>query len=133
MIPSLDKHWPGVIAGVIAACGASSSSRAQCGHWESPFPRPGFSSSVNAVTTWDADGPGPLDARLIAGGAFATNGGETLNGIAAWNGAAWQPLGTGVGGGVPACEIQLGDVNQDGGLDVFDIGPFVDCLFGACQ
>ncbi|MGE3175526.1 MAG: hypothetical protein AB7O97_23080 [Planctomycetota bacterium] len=33
---------------------------------------------------------------LIAGGHFATSGGVPTNGIARWNGAAWQPLGGGL-------------------------------------
>ncbi len=36
--------------------------------------------------------------RLIVGGSFTTAGNTTVNGIAAWDGAAWQALGTGAAG-----------------------------------
>ena len=39
-------------------------------------------SPFNALTTWDPDGNGPLPAQLVAGGAFTTAGGVTVNGIA---------------------------------------------------
>ena len=32
----------------------------------------------------------------------------------------------------PPATCQLADVNQDGGVDFFDIDPFLACLFGAC-
>ena len=39
---------------------------------------------------------------LIAGGYFVDAGGPTLNNIARWDGVAWQPLFSGVGGPSPA-------------------------------
>ncbi len=57
---------------------------------------------VRALTTWDPDGPGPLNARLVAGGSFATAGGVTVNNVAVWDGAAWQPLASGMNGAVLA-------------------------------
>ena len=38
------------------------------------------------------------DGSLYAGGLFDTAGGVLANGIARWDGAAWHPLGTGMGG-----------------------------------
>lgn len=37
--------------------------------------------------------------RLIAGGALAGSGGTAFENIASWDGAAWRPLGAGLGGG----------------------------------
>ena len=38
------------------------------------------------------------DGSLYAGGLFDTAGGVLANGIARWDGAAWHPLGSGMGG-----------------------------------
>lgn len=54
------------------------------------------------------------DNRLVAGGAFASAGGSPAGGVATWNGASWQPLGSGVAGG--AIESML--VASGGGLIV---------------
>jgi hypothetical protein len=58
----------------------------------------GMYSQVNALTTWDPDGAGPLPARLVAGGIFITAGGTTVNGIALWDGTQWRPFGSGMTG-----------------------------------
>ncbi|HZW09196.1 MAG TPA: GC-type dockerin domain-anchored protein [Phycisphaerales bacterium] len=55
------------------------------------------------------DGAG---VRLYAAGAFATADGQPARGIAAWDGAAWSPVGTGVG-------INTGDIRA---LAAFDDG-----------
>ena len=55
----------------------------------------GLDGSVEALTTWDPDGPGPLPAALVAGGPFTTSGGAPVKRIAMWDGVAWQPLGSG--------------------------------------
>ncbi len=78
-------------------------------HWDGAAWQP-FGSGMNsnsspyvlALTTWDPDGSGPLTAQLVAGGAFPTAGGVTVNNIARWDGAAWQPFGSGVSGSVNA-------------------------------
>lgn len=56
----------------------------------------GFSAAARALTVWDPDGTGPERSLLIAGGSFATAGGTAVNQIAAWNGAEWRALSTGV-------------------------------------
>jgi len=43
--------------------------------------------------------------ELFAGGDFALAGGETVNGIARWDGRRWQPLGRGVDGTVRAIAV----------------------------
>ena len=71
--------------------------RAQCGAWDNYFSVPGgFESSVFALTTWDPDGDGPQTAQLVAGGWFDAVGGVAMNGIARWDGSAWQPFGSGM-------------------------------------
>jgi hypothetical protein len=42
---------------------------------------------------------------LIAGGSFTTAGGQPASGIAAWDGAQWMPLGSGVNGAVRALAV----------------------------
>lgn len=54
--------------------------------------------SVHALAAWDQDGAGPLNERLYAGGKFTSSGPLTMNHIAAWDGAAWSALQTGVTG-----------------------------------
>jgi len=61
----------------------------------------GIPGVVWALETWDPDGDGPLPEQLVAGGNFVTAGGITVNSIASWNGTAWQPLGSGLGGNFP--------------------------------
>ncbi len=56
----------------------------------------GHATEVQALTTWDPDGPGPLHAQLIAGGNFTTAGGSAASRIARWDGSAWHPLGSGM-------------------------------------
>ncbi len=62
----------------------------------------GMNNDVNALTTWDPDGAGPIQPQLIAGGQFTTAGGVSCNRIARWDGAAWQPLASGMNGAVLA-------------------------------
>jgi hypothetical protein len=58
----------------------------------------GTDNAVYALTTWDPDGDGPQNPLLVAAGVFGTAGGVTVNRIAAWDGAAWHALGTGMDG-----------------------------------
>ncbi len=62
-------------------------------------PTTGMNDWVRALTTWDPDGDGPLAAQVVAGGDFTTAGGVTVNRVARWDGAAWQPLGSGFDSG----------------------------------
>lgn len=71
---------------------------AQCGEWDNRFGvREDMNDRVRALTTWDPDGSGPMPAQLVAGGEFVTAGSAVwANGIARWDGAAWQKLGDGL-------------------------------------
>lgn len=51
----------------------------------------GFQFEVTSLCSWDADGPGPQPARLIAGSVYAF-GSQTVR---AWDGATWQTMGAG--------------------------------------
>jgi hypothetical protein len=60
----------------------------------------GLDAPTKAITTWDADGPGPLPPRLIAAGDFLyagadATGGVLVNRIAMWDGSTWQAFGDG--------------------------------------
>jgi hypothetical protein len=74
-------------------------SRAQCQAWNPAFGMPGPSGTVLALTVFDGGG-GPT---LCAGGTFSAVEGLPASRIAAWNGATWSAMGSGVAGpGVPA-------------------------------
>ncbi len=47
------------------------------------------------MIVWDPDGEGPAEQRLVIGGNFRSSGPVTLNYIAWWDGAGWQPIGPG--------------------------------------
>ena len=54
----------------------------------------GYRPYVYALTVYP-----PQAGELVAGGYFTTAGGNPASNIARWNGATWQPLGSGIGGG----------------------------------
>lgn len=58
-------------------------------------PAPGTNGQIMAMTTADL-GSGPM---LFVAGSFTSIGGVAANNIAAWDGQAWRPLGSGVTGG----------------------------------
>lgn len=62
----------------------------------------GMNGAVRALTTWDADGAGPLTGQIVAGGGFTNAGGVAASRIARWDGTAWQALGSGLNSGVYA-------------------------------
>jgi len=74
----------------------------------------GLDNTVWALTTWDPDGDGPLWAQVVAGGDFATAGGNAASRIAVWDGVAWQPCGSGVNSTVYA--LASWDPDGDGPL-----------------
>lgn len=60
----------------------------------------GMNDTVAALAAFDDDGLGPRPRALYAAGAFTTAGGLPMNGIARWNGSAWEPLAGGLDGPV---------------------------------
>ncbi len=79
------------------------------------------------MTHWDPDGPGVQPPMLVVGGTFTTAGGQTVNRIAAWDGAGWHALGVGFNNSVRTLAVipatnQLvagGDFTQAGGATAF--------------
>ena len=116
--PVLDKsrmHLPlgqtvGICGVVIGSLLLSVKAAAQCDDWRAGplFDIPGVNGRVNVATTWDPDGSGPLPAQLVIAGTFTSASGTTVNNIARWDGAAWQPFGSGVFEGGGAATYVLG-------------------------
>jgi hypothetical protein len=61
-----------------------------------------FNGAVQALTTWDPDGPGPAAPNLVAGGQFTSAGGVSAPYLARWDGTTWHALGGGVDNNVYA-------------------------------
>jgi hypothetical protein len=81
--------------------------------------------AVRALTVYNGE--------LIAGGDFNNAGGVDVNGIARWDGSAWQPLGSGVSGTrffvqalIPfeGKLIAAGSFSKAGGIDVNNIASW---------
>ncbi|MFN9133756.1 MAG: beta strand repeat-containing protein, partial [Phycisphaerales bacterium] len=90
------------MAMLVLAVALPHAARAQpaCEQWREGGSVPGVSGPVNAMTTWDPDGPGPRPALLVVGGQFTAAGNVVANRVAAWDGKGWQSLGTGAANGV---------------------------------
>lgn len=92
---------------------------------------PGQEYSVRRLVEFDPDGDGPALPLLAAGGAFDKAGSAIANGLAAWNGTEWLPVGPpdskhainalavfdfdGPGGGAPALVAGGGIIPFSGG------------------
>ncbi|MFO0840016.1 MAG: hypothetical protein U1D55_16030 [Phycisphaerae bacterium] len=63
--------------------------------WTPGEPWKAVDGGVTAAALWDPDGGGPAPEKLIIGGDFFVAGDEMVNGIAAWDGVRWEPLGRG--------------------------------------
>ncbi|THB77364.1 MAG: hypothetical protein D3926_15645 [Desulfobacteraceae bacterium] len=88
----------------------------------------GMSDMVLALTVFDADGAGPGQPALYAGGAFETAGGTSAYGIARWDGTAWSALGDGMDDWVESLAVYddgTGDALYAGGFftTAYDPGP----------
>ncbi|MCC6678613.1 MAG: hypothetical protein IT436_15880 [Phycisphaerales bacterium] len=109
-----------VAAGVFTTAGGVSAKGiarwdAAAGVWR-PF-HTGFTpEAVEAVTTWDPDGPGPQAPVLVAAGRFTSASGATVNRIARWDTLlnAWRSFGTGLNNDVYA--LTSWDPDADGPL-----------------
>jgi hypothetical protein len=83
------------------------------GSWQ-PFQN-GVNAFVDALTTWDPDGDGPLPPALIAGGEFTMAGAVPASRIARWDPTppgAWVALGMGLSGG-PVLALTTWDADGD--------------------
>jgi hypothetical protein len=117
-----DGRWYSIGVGVVGLAFAATSpdalGRQECGRWA---PAPVLTGSngqdgaqVHASTLWDPDGDGPAAAMLVVGGALATAGGVLCNNVAAWDGAAWHPMGSGVAGFIETLHVHDGELYAGG-------------------
>lgn len=53
---------------------------------------------IAGMTMWDPDGAGPLPAKLVIAGSFATAGGVAAANLASWDGVKWEAIGGGTNG-----------------------------------
>ncbi len=74
----------GVFSGISAA--------QTCTGWFPPDPTAGPLGTVNAITTFDPDGEGPLPEWIIFGGRFTVAGDVISPNVVAWDGAQFIPL-----------------------------------------
>ena len=70
------------------------------------------------------------DGTLYAVGDFRASGSTTLNGVARWNGSAWEPLGDGITGPVKSVAVGNGRVyvggtfRKAGGVDAVNVAAW---------
>jgi hypothetical protein len=83
----------------------------------------GLNFNVNALCTFDPDGPGPMPEVLIAAGGFSMAGGQPASGVAAWDGSQWSALGSGTAGVVRALTVWNNTLVVGG--DFFSAGGLV--------
>ena len=79
---------------------------------------PGTNGVVNAATTWDPDGAGPLPPGVVLGGQFQTAGATAANNIAFFDpsSGACSALGSGLSGAVRALAVLPNGELVAGGL-----------------
>src|SRR5262245_45163935 len=100
------KWWRMALVIELANAAMFNAARGGCELWWLPFisgGQTGVNGAVGALTVWNGD--------LIAGGAFTTAGGQTVNRIARWDhpSSTWLPFTsggqTGVSGAVRALTV----------------------------
>lgn len=69
---------------------------------------------IYAATVWDPDGAGPEPELLVVGGDFTEVGPLSAGYVAAWDGSAWQSLGTGLSARVYALTVWGGKLIAGG-------------------
>lgn len=76
----------------------------------------GVSGTVNAIASFDADGPGGAPAVLVATGTFTQAAGAPALRLASWDGTAWSALGAGIPDSkkMPVEGRTLGVFDEDG-------------------
>ena len=84
----------------------------------------GLSSGVVRDFTVFDDGSGPA---LYAGGEFTESGGVPVNGVARWDGLAWQPVGGGIDSSIDADDPKVIDLavhDAGNGPKLYAVGNF---------
>lgn len=104
-----------LFAAIAAVCAAGISTvLAQCPEGWAPGDGPsGPNSRVEAITSWDPDGAGPLEPWLVMGHAGQTPGVTSAN-IVAWDGISMRSLGQGFNAAVQALVVFNGDLYAGG-------------------
>jgi hypothetical protein len=81
---------------VVSLLAAGRPAAAQCQpQWLAGEGVPGILGIAYAATTWDPDGPGPQQPRLVIGGSLSVAGSAAASNIAMWDGTSWASLGSG--------------------------------------
>ncbi|MDX2199573.1 MAG: immunoglobulin domain-containing protein [Phycisphaerae bacterium] len=70
----------------------------------------GADDDVRDLALFDPDAEGPLAPQVVAVGRFASSAGTMLNGVARWDGLAWQPFAN----GLAAAAIAVATLDPDG-------------------
>lgn len=98
-----DPDGPGPESELLIAGGsflkAGGSSSLRVASWNGTAWSPmdtGTNGSVFALSTWDPDGPGPVHAELVMGGAFTAASSGPASYVARWDGTRWSSMGTGL-------------------------------------
>ena len=84
------------------------SGQQSCEGWLPTNTQQGASGSGRAVAVWDADGPGPIPARLVVGGEFDEIGRLPCRYVAVRIGETWEPIADGFNGTVRALAVLPG-------------------------
>ena len=107
-----------VLTVIVVSAAPGNYAHAQCG-WSDAFATQPLNGSVAALAIFD-DGLGPA---LYAAGSFSQSGQTAANRIARWDGQAWSPLGSGLGGGLRGVRALI--VFDDGnGSAIYAAGDF---------
>jgi len=116
-----DPDGPGPLGEVLVAAGgfttAGNSSATRVARWDGNSWQPlgsGIDHWALSLAAWDPDGPGPALPQIVVGGSFETAGGVAASRIARWDGSAWEPLGSGMSGGVVPDVYALRPWDPDG-------------------
>jgi hypothetical protein len=88
--------------------------------WRAMPAIPNVQSTVEAITTWDADGAGPNPPLLVVGGSTEIATDEYVGSVAMWNGSTWTLLGTGMNDQVKALTVYNGVLIAGGLFTVAD-------------
>jgi len=118
-------HFRFLLAPLIALALAGAARAQLCeGRWLPETGVPEVAGTVLSMAEWDPDGDGPQASQMVVGGSFRVAGDQACNFIAAWDGKAWHPFGSGTTGAVTEVIVYHGELiacgqfTKAGGLTV---------------
>jgi hypothetical protein len=88
------------------------------GQWLPGYGIPGVNGTVDCMTVWDPDGPGPLPQSLVIGGAFSIVHTTPAKNLAMWDGNQWTEIGGGTAGAVQQLCVYDGKLYVGGTFSV---------------